>query len=130
MNTTHDTTTAPATKRGPRLWRKGQSGNPAGKRKGAVSLASALQRLLTKEPDRLDAVARTLVDAAIAGDVSAARLLFERLDGHKPTGFFSVHVDASDRRTSVCVSPQVLGEIADARRRYEEKSLCPPPQTT
>jgi hypothetical protein len=75
-------------------------------------------------------VARTIVNAAIAGDVAAARLLFERLDGHKPTGFFAVNIDASDRRTAVNISPQVLGEIADARRRYEEKLLCQQSQTT
>jgi Family of unknown function (DUF5681) len=119
--------TTPA-KRGERVapyrWKKGQSGNPRGKAKGTVSLAYAVQRLLRKEPDKLESVARTLVDAAIAGDVSAARLLFERLDGHKPTGFFSVSIDNSDRR-SFTVSPQVLSEIAEARRRYEEKILCP-----
>ena len=108
----------------PFKWKKGVSGNPAGRRKGSVSLAAALQRLLLNEPDKLESVARTLVDAAIAGDVSAARLLFERLDGHKGTGFFAVNIDASDRRTAVSVSPQVLNEIAEARRRYEEKNLC------
>jgi hypothetical protein len=46
------------------------------------------------------------------------------LDGHKGTGFFAVNIDASDRRTAVSVSPQVLNEIAEARRRYEEKNLC------
>src|SRR5580700_10830960 len=105
-------------------WKKGQSGNPTGRRKGSVSLAAALQKMLLKEPEKLESVARTLVDAAIAGDVSAARLLFERLDGCKPTGFFAINVDASDRRTAVTVSPQRLAEIADARRRYEEKNLC------
>ena len=115
------------TKRGENVasyrWQKGMSGNPAGRRKGSVSLAAALQKLLLKEPDKLESVARTLVDAAIAGDVSAARLLFERLDGNKATGFFNINVDASDRRT-VTVSPQVLSEIAEARRRYEEQTLC------
>jgi hypothetical protein len=110
-------------------WKPGQSGNPAGRRKGSVSLAAALQKLLLKEPEKLESVARTLVDAAIAGDVSAARLLFERLDGHKGTGFFSVHVDNSDRRIGVTVSPQTLAEIADSRRRYEAEKLCPPPTT-
>jgi hypothetical protein len=105
-----------------RRWKKGQSGNPAGRRKGSVSLAAALQRLLTKEPDKLESVARTLVDAAIAGDVSAARLLFERLDGSKATGFFSVNIDNSDRRTAVTVSPQILSEIAESRRKYEEQN--------
>jgi hypothetical protein len=112
-----------------RRWKKGQSGNPAGRRKGSVSLAAALQRLLTKEPDKLESVARTLVDAAIAGDVSAARLLFERLDGSKATGFFSVNIDNSDRRIGITVSPQTLAEIADSRRKYEAEKLCPPPTT-
>lgn len=121
------TDTTPAKPKPPAAvrWQKGQSGNPAGRRKGSVSLAAALQRLLTKEPDKIDAIARTLVEAAIAGDVSATRLLFERLDGHKATGFFNINVDASDRRTAVTVSPQILGEIAEARRRYETTILCP-----
>lgn len=108
-------------------WKKGVSGNPSGKAKGTVSLAYAVQRLLRKEPDKLESIARTLVDSAIAGDVAACRLIFERLDGHKPSGFF-INVDASDRRTAVTVSPQRLAEIADARRRYEENSLCQPSQ--
>jgi len=111
-------------------WKPGQSGNPAGRRKGSVSLAAALQKLLQKEPEKLESVARTLVDAAIAGDVSAARLLFERLDGCKPSGFFSVHVDNSDRRVGVSVSPQTLAEIADSRRKYDAAKLCQPSATT
>ena len=112
-------------------WKKGVSGNPSGKAKGTVSLAYAVQRLLRKEPDKLESIARTLVDAAIAGDVSAARLLFERLDGCKPNGFFAINVDASDRRIGITVSPQTLAEIADSRRRYEaEKQLCQTSATT
>jgi hypothetical protein len=116
--------TTPAKRKAPTgvRWKKGQSGNPAGRRKGSVSLAAALQRLLTKEPEKLESVARTLVDAAIAGDVSAARLLFERLDGSKATGFFSVNIDNSDRRSVVTVSPQILSEIAESRRKYEEQN--------
>jgi len=111
-------------------WQKGQSGNPAGKRKGTVSLAAAIKRLLLAEPDKVDAIARTLVDGAIAGDVAMARLLFERVDGHKSNPFFSVTVDASDRR-AVSVSPQVLAEIAESRRKYEAERLpCPQPPTT
>ena len=111
-------------------WKKGQSGNPAGKAKGAVSLAYAVQRLLRKEPDKLESIARTLIDSASAGDVAAARLLFERLDGSKATGFFSVHVDASDRRTAISISPQVLSEIADSRRKYESEKICQASATT
>lgn len=102
-----------------RKWRKGESGNPAGKRKGAVSLAAAVKRLLIAEPHLVDSIARTLVNSAVAGDLGAARLLFERLDGKTGNPFFSLHVDNSDRRT-VSVSPQVLSEIAESRRKYEE----------
>jgi hypothetical protein len=102
----------------------GRSGNPRGRKKGSASLALALQKLLCNEPDKLEAIARTLVDAAIAGDVSAARLLFERLDGTKATGFFAVNIDNSDRRTAVSISPQILSEIADSRRKYEAEKLC------
>jgi len=111
-------------------WPKGKSGNPSGKAKGAVSLAYALQRLLKKEPEKLEAVARTLVESAIAGDVAAARLLFERLDGCKPTGFFAVNIDNSDRRIGVSISPQTLAEIAESRRKYESEKLCPASPTT
>ena len=110
-------------------WKKGQSGNPSGKPKGTVSLAAAVQRLLRKDPKLVDDIAKTIVNAAIAGDLGAAKLLFDRLDGSKPTGFFSVHVDNSDRRTAVSVSPQVLGEIAESRRKYESEKLCQPPTT-
>ena len=128
------TTEKPTTKRGERVasyrWKPGVSGNPAGKAKGTVSLAYALQRLLRKEPEKLESIARTIVDAAIAGDVAAARLLFERLDGHKGTGFFNINVDASDRRTAVSISPQVLSEIAESRRKYDAAKLCQTLPTT
>lgn len=106
-----------------RPFKPGQSGNPSGKRKGTVSLTAALKRLLIGEPGLVDKVARTLVDAAIAGDVASARLLFDRLDGAKSNPFFALHVDNSDRRT-VSVSPQVLAEIAESRRKYESEKLC------
>ena len=105
------------------LWPKGSSGNAAGTKRGSVSLAAAIKRLLLAEPEELDQVARALVDGAIAGDVACCRLLFERLDGHRSNSFFSVNVDNSDRRT-VSVSPQVLSEIAESRRKYEEQLQC------
>jgi len=118
--------TTPAKRKAPTgvRWKKGQSGNPAGRRRGSVSLAAALQRLLIKEPSRLESICKTICDAAAAGDVSAARLLFERLDGQKATGFFNISVDASDRRTAISISPQILSEIAESRREYERKILC------
>ena len=57
---------------------KGVSGNPGGRRRGSVSLTAALRRELT----RADAqkIARKLIDLAIAGDLQAAKLLFDRGD--------------------------------------------------
>jgi hypothetical protein len=61
-----------------RGWRPGQSGNPSGKRRGCVSLVAALKRNLS----RADAkeIALRLIGMAKAGDLGAAKLLFERLD--------------------------------------------------
>ena len=49
-----------------RPWPKGVSGNPGGRRKGAVSLKATLTRALTKAD--ADAIARKLIDGAKAGN--------------------------------------------------------------
>jgi hypothetical protein len=59
-------------------FKPGQSGNPAGKRKGTVSLASALARNITRHD--ANTICRKLIDMAIEGDVHAIKLLFEKLD--------------------------------------------------
>ena len=99
----------------------GRSGNPRGKKKGAPSLTRELFKLFAEQPEKLQAVAASLVQAAIAGDIGAQRLLFERLDGSKPSGFTSIHVDASTRTLEI--SPQVLRELADARQRHESERI-------
>jgi len=60
-----------------RPWPKGVSGNPGGRRKGAVSLKAALTRALTKAD--ADAIARKLIDGAKAGNTAAAKLLLNHL---------------------------------------------------
>jgi Family of unknown function (DUF5681) len=62
-----------------RPFKKGQSGNPSGRRKGSVSLTAAVKRNLTRK--NADAIARKLIAMAKAGDIVAMRLLFDRLDG-------------------------------------------------
>ena len=60
-----------------RPFRKGQSGNPAGKPKGARHKATmAVQELLEGEAE---ALTRKCVDLAMAGDTTALRLCMERL---------------------------------------------------
>jgi hypothetical protein len=67
-------------------FRPGRSGNPSGKRKGSVSLASALARSLTSKD--ADAICRKLISLAKQGDVPALKLLFDRLDG--PLNLFTL----------------------------------------
>ncbi len=71
-------------------WKKGQSGNPRGRPPRGVTMTNALKRLLAKRdtdgrPWR-DVVAQALVDAALAGNVSAIKEIYERLDGKVEQG--------------------------------------------
>jgi Family of unknown function (DUF5681) len=72
------TDAASATRKQPgRPFRKGQSGNPAGRPSGSRNQASIMAEKLMA--DESDAVVRTVIDAAKNGDMVAARLVLERL---------------------------------------------------
>jgi hypothetical protein len=58
-------------------WKPGQSGNPSGRKPGTRNKAT-LVALALMEGDA-EKVARKVVDAAIEGDMTAARLVLERL---------------------------------------------------
>ncbi len=66
----------------------GQSGNPGGRHKTGASISAAINRVLTRE--EAEKIARKLIDQAMQGDVPAARLLLERLDG--PSSLFRMTV--------------------------------------
>ncbi|WP_205749130.1 DUF5681 domain-containing protein [Frigidibacter oleivorans] len=66
----------PDTSPAPGRWRKGQSGNPAGRPKGSLSSRDKVARELR---DDGPAVARKVIDAALAGDMQAASLVLSRL---------------------------------------------------
>ncbi len=57
-------------------FKPGQSGNPQGRRLGAVGLPGKLRAALAKEAG---AIIETLVAQAKAGDVAAARLILDRV---------------------------------------------------
>ena len=60
-----------------RPFQPGQSGNPAGKRKGTRHRATVLaEKLMT---DDSEAVVRAVVKAAKGGDMTAARLILDRI---------------------------------------------------
>lgn len=56
-------------------WKKGQSGNPAGRKPGT----GAIERLRGQLAEHIPEVVAKLVEQARAGDTGAARLLLERV---------------------------------------------------
>lgn len=61
---------------GQRGWLPGQSGNPAGRPKGAKNKKTALVEAFENEGS---AIARKVIEAALAGDMTAANLVLQRL---------------------------------------------------
>ncbi len=115
-----------------RPWKPGQSGNPAGRKRGSVSITSAIKRVLSEplpkdEKRRLvDLFAADLVEAARKGNGTAIREILARIDGpiatvHEggdPDKPIRVVTDAKQRLTSL------LAGIA--ARTAMEKQLPPP----
>jgi hypothetical protein len=58
-------------------WKKGQSGNPAGKKPGTRNKATMM--VLSLMEKGAEEIAAAIVDAARAGDLGAARFVLERL---------------------------------------------------
>lgn len=59
------------------LWKPGQSGNPNGRAIGSKNHSTILaERLMS---DDIESVCRSVVDAAKSGDVTATRLIIERV---------------------------------------------------
>ncbi len=71
-----DTEKAGQKQRG-RPWQKGQSGNPAGRPKGARNRTTRLAEALVS--DEAEKIIRATIDAALQGEVSAQRALLDRL---------------------------------------------------
>lgn len=71
------------------LFRKGQSGNPAGRPKGAPTLVPSIKRLLEQpgEDGRTgkDRLARALLERAYAGEIEAIKVVLDRVDGKLTT---------------------------------------------
>ena len=61
----------------PQAWKPGQCGNPAGKPPGCRNKAT--QMVMALMEGGAEEITRTVIDAAKAGDLTAARLVIERL---------------------------------------------------
>lgn len=101
-------------------WSKGQSGNPKGRPKKGETLTDAIRKQVrkrdveytdpktgeTKRMSRRDALAKKLWSLALAGDVSAIKYLYDRLDG-KPVQDLNhdFHADLDTGLTVIITGP-------------------------
>src|SRR6516225_5231757 len=98
----------------PGHFRSGQSGNPAGRPKGARNRSTiAAESLLEGEAE---ALTRKAIQLALAGDVTALRLCIERLVPPRKDRPISLELppitSAADASNAVAA---VLGAVADGR---------------
>lgn len=70
-------TTEKKRKAPPHAWRPGQSGNPAGRRRGSRNKATLLALSLME--DAASEITQAVITAARTGDLTAAKLVLERL---------------------------------------------------
>jgi hypothetical protein len=117
------------------LWKKGESGNPAGKKPGTRHKATlAVERLLDGEGEELT---RKAIELALEGDLTALRLCLERIC--PPRKSRPIAIDLPDVKTCEGVSQaqtvvvqavgegeitpeegQTLSNILEARRKSIE----------
>ena len=62
-------------------WCSGASGNPGGRPKGSVSLATRLRRRLAEHPEEAEAIIDRAVRGAKDGDPQLLRIVLDRHDG-------------------------------------------------
>lgn len=61
-------------------FQKGQSGNPAGRKKNQPLLTPTLRQLVAKDGNK-EKIAEVLVRLALAGDLDAIKIILDRIDG-------------------------------------------------
>lgn len=96
-----------------RPYKKGESGNPKGKPKGAVSYTTALKRLLREQPELLDKGAKAMIKQVNRGNVGMTQIVLDRVDGpNKQKIDVSVYSEAFDKKKR-----EELEEIIEANER-------------
>jgi len=99
-------------KRPPTGWKKGQSGNPAGRPRGTGEIASLRAAIAKRVPELLDA----MMAKALEGDTAAARLLLERtlppLKSTEPTQPLELPAGSLTDQGRAVLSAVATGELA------------------
>lgn len=101
-------------------WKKGQSGNPKGRPKGAISISSLLKKVLdrkitvkeielTGEKDCKkkvqELIAMKLASEALNGNVQAAKEIFDRIEGKSVQGMKISGADGGPLETVMIYVP-------------------------
>lgn len=89
-------------------WKKGQSGNPAGKPRGLPNLETALAKFLGEERDGksgLDVIIEALRAKAAKGDTKSASLLLDRAYGKAKE---TVAMDVTTDGEKINAAPQLI----------------------
>ena len=94
----------------PHAWKKGQSGNPAGKKPGSRNKATQL--VLAMMEGGAEQITQTIIDAAKAGDLSAARLVLERLAPPMRERPITLDLPATDTANGISTAQAVILQAA------------------
>lgn len=109
----------------PYQFKPGQSGNPAGRPKGVKYVSEAVREFLERalapgsEYSLADALAKALIDQALAGDVSALREVMDRAEGKVAvavTGADGGPLLGRPEPSEVAAALAALAEIRNAKK--------------
>jgi hypothetical protein len=113
-NTAMQPENSPANARKPpaSIWKPGQSGNPAGKPRGAKHRATMLaEQMIGDEAER---VVRKVIDLALAGDITCLRLCLERLAPPRKDSPVTIRLPRIERAAdAVSAMSMVIGAVGD-----------------
>ena len=94
-----------------RPFQQGQSGNPAGRPRGSRNLATlAVEALLDGEAE---AITRRAIEAALAGDIAAIRLVMDRVAPPRKSRLIQIDLpDVADARGVALAQAAVVAAVA------------------
>lgn len=111
-------------------WKKGQSGNPKGRPKGA-GLTDAVRRVLSQEHNGrpvVEVLAEIVVRHALAGKYTFAKEIWDRIDG-RVQDKLEVESKGAQPVVLTILAPKVIGETDGQPGARPERELArlPPP---
>jgi len=104
-----------------KLWKKGQSGNPAGRPKGSINKYTILARELMTERGPL--IVQKVIDMAMDGDVHCLKMCIDRiLPVHK-----AVDPNRAKQQSQVVINVGASDSLKEKIVETDPKELIDPP---